>query len=233
MDASPLQRLPAELRVEICELVLVQKAPIFVANKKERGRPIQYRSRLSQDALAVTITCKAMHRPQVSRYCYGAPDPAKDKHFPARNKHAPTEFVTAVGSANSAVVGGIEVMLGEVWNENVTLGSARAADRGLQIRSYLISLPRIIPETLCGRVVVASVELSYRLEESESSRIYRSIPFPLNRTLAADALLLFAGQIEQEYLTRTGADEMGLGFSDVGQAARALRRISANIPREA
>ncbi|KAK5713801.1 hypothetical protein LTR17_017485 [Elasticomyces elasticus] len=233
MDASPLQRLPAELRVEIYELVLAQKAPIFVANKEERGRPIRYRSRPSQDVLAITMTCKAMHRPQVSRYCYGAPDPAKDKHFPARNKHALTEFVTAVGSANAAVVGGIEVMLGEVWNENVTLGSARAADRGLQIRSYLISLPRIIPEGLYGRVIVASVELSYRLEESESSRIYRSISFPLNRPLAADALLMFAEQIEQEHLIRTGADEVGLGFSDVGQAARALRRISANVPREA
>ncbi|KAK5746004.1 hypothetical protein LTR17_001134 [Elasticomyces elasticus] len=248
MDASPLQRLPAELRVEIYELVLVQEAPIFVANKKERGRPIQYRSRLSQDTLAITMTCKAMHResaqlvfscnvfsitgPQVNRYCYGLPDPARDKHFPARNNHALTDFVAAVGSVNAAVVGGIEVMLGEVWIDNDFLGSERAAHQGSHIRQYLIRLPQTIPEALSERAIVASVELSYRLEESQSSRVYRSIPISLDRPLAADALLLFAGQIEQEHLARTGADEAELVSSEPWQAAEALREISANFRRE-
>ncbi|KAK3644787.1 hypothetical protein LTR56_009452 [Elasticomyces elasticus] len=248
MDASPLQRLPAELRVEIYELVLVQKAPIFVANKKERGRHIQYRSRLPQHALAITITCKAMHRevaqmvfscnkfsitgPQVSRYSYGEPDPAKDKHFPAKNKHALTDFVTAVGSASATMVGGIEVMLGEVFNEDLSLESSRDARRGLEIRQYLNMLLRIIPGALSGRVVVASVQLSYRLEESESSRIYRSIPLAMNRTVAADTLLLFAAQIEQEYLARTGGDEVGLVSSGPGQAANALRTISVHLGRD-
>ncbi|KAK5683920.1 hypothetical protein LTS10_003783 [Elasticomyces elasticus] len=245
MDASPLQRLPAELRVEIYELVLVQKAPIFVANKKERGRQIQYRSRLSRHALAITVTCKAIHResaqlvfscnsfsitgPQVSRYSYGEPDPAKDKHFPAKNKHALADFVTAVGSASAAMVGGIEVMLGEVFNEDVSLRSSRDARRGLEIRQYLNLLSQIIPGALSGRVVVASVQLSYRPEESQSSRVYRSIPLPMNRTIAADALLLFAGQMEQEYLARTGGDEVGMVSSDPGQAANALRTISVNL----
>ncbi|KAK4900094.1 hypothetical protein LTR27_002857 [Elasticomyces elasticus] len=244
MDASPLQRLPAELRVEIYELVLVQKAPIFVANKKERGREIQYRSRLSQHALAITITCKAIHResaqlvfscnsfsitgPQVTRYSYSA----KDKHSPAKNKYALTDFVTAVGSTEAAVVGGIEVMLGEVFSKDMSREFSRDARRGLEIRQYLDMLLRMIPGALSGRVIVASFQLSYRLEELQSSRVYRSIPFPMNRTVAANALLLFAGQIEQEYLARTGGDEVGLVSSDPGQAANALRRITVNLRRD-
>ncbi|KAK4900093.1 hypothetical protein LTR27_002856 [Elasticomyces elasticus] len=233
MDGSPLQRIPAEIRVDIYERVLKQQTPVFVANETQRR--MRYGSRLPANTLAITQTCKGMRHeiaqlfftsnvfsitgPQLSAY-----QAAGTKRY---GQHPFADLITAIGPVNAKVVGGVEIMLGEVISGHMMRRFCR--QWGAEIGSYMDRLPSKIPQELSKRKVTASIKLNYGTEETQNRRAPRLISLPLDRLAASEALLEFAGEMEKEPAARAGVDDSRLPSLDLSRAAEELRRMSCTV----
>ncbi|KAK5746005.1 hypothetical protein LTR17_001135 [Elasticomyces elasticus] len=229
MDGSPLQRIPAELRVQIYEWVLKQQTPVFVANEAQRR--IRYGSRLPANTLAITQTCKEMRReiaqlfftcndfsvtgPQVT--AYRRVEGAKCGHHPL------SDLVATIGPANAGMVHGVQVMLGEVFAGPMM--RRNCLQWGAEIGSYLTRLLEKAPNVLFKRDIVASVELIAWSEEQQNSGDRIPMLLPLDRHMAAEAVLKFAEVMEQETGTNDGASPS----SSFGQAAKELRKMAITV----
>ncbi|KAK5713802.1 hypothetical protein LTR17_017486 [Elasticomyces elasticus] len=231
MDGSPLQRIPAELRLDIYERVLKQQTPVFVANEAQRR--MRYGSRLPANTLAITQTCKEVRReiaqlfftcndfsitgPQVTAY--------RRVEGAKCGQHPLSDLVATIGLANAGMVHGVEVMLGEVLAGPTMRGKFLLW--GAEIGSYLTRLLEEVPDALSNSEIVASVELNDWSQVQQRSGDRNPILLPLDRHLAARALLQFAEVTEQEI----GANDGASSSSSFGQAAKELRKMACTVRR--
>ncbi|KAK3626870.1 hypothetical protein LTR56_012728 [Elasticomyces elasticus] len=232
MDGSPLQRIPAELRVQIYEWVLKQQTPVFVANEAQRR--IRYGSRLPANTLAITQTCKEMRREiaqlffTCNDFSVTGPQVTAFRRVEGAEKcgdHPFVDLVATIGPPNARVVHGVKVMLGEVLAGPMMRGWC--LQWGGEIGSYLAWLREEVPDVLSKRDIVAPVELNAWSVVHQSSGDRNPILLPLDRHLAAEALLKFAEVTEQE----TGANDGASSFSNFGQAAKELRKMACTVRR--
>ncbi|KAF2765370.1 hypothetical protein EJ03DRAFT_354950 [Teratosphaeria nubilosa] len=165
MDASPLQKLPAELRNDIYELVLTQNRPINLSVGKKKDEclaKLDYNNRrISPNFLAITTTCRTIRadtrqmfyfvndfvvgRQGMDKIPADAAMPNKIRAFTNNHMARINRFLCTIGTENATSIGSITFRLdiGIHPYDSAPFGDLKAVGRALisELRALAGDIP--------------------------------------------------------------------------------------------